>query len=134
QVLANWVVAEGMPWDERLASWLPSDTSAFVVQREVLDPAGYVELWLKDAGLHGGRDYTERYDTWLGWLEAQGIEGIGFGWINVRRGGEAREFVDWPYDVEQPIAPAVEEWEATHDALVGVDDLAAERLVVRPDV
>lgn len=134
QVLANWVVAEGTPWDERLASWLPGGTSAFVVQREVLDPAGYVELWLKDAGLHGGPDYTERYDAWLGWMEAQGIEGVGFGWINVRRGGEAREFLDWPYDVEQPIAPAIEEWETTRDALAGVDDLAAERLVVRPDV
>ncbi|MBE7325442.1 class I SAM-dependent methyltransferase [Nocardioides sp. Y6] len=134
QVLANWAVAEGTPWDERLAAWLPDGTSAFVVQREVLDPAAYVELWLKDAGLHGGPDYTERYDTWLGWMEAQGIEGIGFGWINVRRGGEARELLDWPYDVEQPIAPAIEEWEASHDALAGVDDLSAERLVVRSDV
>lgn len=134
QVLANWVVAEGTPWDERLASWLPDGTSAFVVQREVLDPAGYVELWLKDAGLHGGPDYTERYDAWLGWMEAQGIEGVGFGWINVRNGGDDRELVDWPYDVEQPIAPAIEEWEATHDALSGVEDLAAERLVVRADV
>ncbi|QCX28770.1 DUF7059 domain-containing protein [Nocardioides jishulii] len=134
QVLANWVVAEGTDWDDRLASWLPEETSAFVVQREVLDPAAYVELWLKDAGLHGGPDYLARYDAWLGWMEAQGIAGVGFGWINVRRGGTARELVEWPYDVEQPIAPAIEEWEATHDALAGVHDLAEERLVLRRDV
>lgn len=137
QVLANWVVAEGRSWDERLASWLPEQTSAFVVQREVLEPGSYVELWLKDAGLHGGPDYPERYDTWLGWMEAQGIEGVGFGWINVRKGGDARELVEWPYEVEQPIAPAIEEWESAHDALAGVatlDDLAAERLVLRTDV
>ncbi|GGD13397.1 DUF7059 domain-containing protein [Nocardioides daphniae] len=134
QVLANWVVAEGTEWDERLASWLPVDTSAFVVQREVLDPAGYVELWLKDAGLHGGPDYLQRYDAWLSWMEEQGIAGVGFGWINVRRGGTARELVEWPYDVEQPIAPAIEEWETTHDALAGLVDLAEERLVLRNDV
>lgn len=141
QVLANWVIAEGQPWDERLASWLPEGTSAFVVQREVLDPPSYVELWLKDAGLHGGEDYLERYDTWVAWMEAQGIEGVGFGWINVRKDAPGttpvRELVEWPYDVEQPIAPAIEQWEASQDALAGVaslDDLAAERLVLRSDV
>ncbi len=141
QVLANWVIAEGQPWDERLASWLPEDTSAFVVQREVLDPPSYVELWPKDAGLHGGPDYLERYETWVSWMEGQGIEGVGFGWINVRRDAPGttavREFVEWPYDVEQPIAPAIEQWEASQDALAGVvslEELARERLVLRNDV
>ena len=84
-----------------------------MVQREVIDPAAYVELWLKDAGLHGSADYLVRYDTWLSWFEDQGIEAIGFGWINLRRSGvadPAREFLEWPYDVEQPIAPAIRDW------------------------
>lgn len=143
QILANWVIAEGQPWDERLAAMLPEGTSAFVVQREILDPAAYVELWLKDAGQHGGPDYVERYDTWVAWMEAQGIEGVGFGWINVRKDAPGtgaqgvREFVEWPYDVEQPIAPAFEQWEAAQDALAGVGSLEAladELLVVRNDV
>ncbi|CAB4688239.1 MAG: methyltransferase [Actinobacteria bacterium] len=135
QILANWVIARDTPWDERLASWIAPDCDALVVQREVIDPAAYVELWLKDAGQHpttGGqtRDYAYRYDTWLSWFEEQGIEAIGFGWINLRRGGSARELLAWPYDVEQPIAPALGEWSEAVRVPVGPES----RLVLRSDV
>ena len=131
QVLANWVIERGTPWDERLAGWLRSGDDVLVVQREVVDPASYVELWLRDAGLQSRADYTRRYDTWLGWFEEQGIEGVGFGWVNVRAGGSGRhELLDWPYEVEQPIGPAVAEWGGA--ANVVVDETS--HLVVRPDV
>jgi len=133
QVLANWVIARDRPWDERLGEWLAGDCDALVVQREVVDPAVYVELWLKDAGLHGSADYPQRYDTWLSWFEEQGIEGIGFGWVNLRASGSgnvATDFLDWPYDVEQPIAPAIHEWGEAARAYV---DLGT-RLVARTDV
>ncbi|MEQ6903562.1 class I SAM-dependent methyltransferase [Nocardioides sp. YIM 152588] len=119
QVLANWVISEDQPWDERLAGWLPEDCDAFVVQREILDPASYVELWLKDSGHHpatgGGSaaEYLRRYDTWLSWLEDQGVGGIGFGWINLHRSGRSDrtvELLEWPYEVEQPIASAISGW------------------------
>ncbi|WP_017933260.1 DUF7059 domain-containing protein [Nocardioides sp. Iso805N] len=141
QILANWVINDGTPWDERLAGWLAGNTpeeevDAFVVQREVLDPAAYVELWLKDAGHHpstGGAhidDYRHRYDTWLNWFEEQGIESVGFGWINLHRSGQAprHEFLEWPYDVEQPIGPAIAAWGEAAHAEVGLDDR-----LVRPD-
>ncbi|WP_395656594.1 methyltransferase [Nocardioides sp.] len=131
QVLANWVVARDVAWGERIAGWVPEGTDAFVVQRELVDPATYVELWLKDAGLHGAGDYLVRYDTWLSWFEDQGVEAIGFGWINLRRsGGSRRELLEWPYDVEQPIAPAIRDWAGAADARV---DLGS-RLVARADV
>ena len=131
QVLANWVIQRGTPWEERLSGWLRPGDDALVVQREVLDPAAYVELWLKDAGLHGGGDYSRRYDTWLSWFEEQGVEGIGFGWINVRTAGTGRrELLDWPYEVEQPIAGAVAEWGEAAGA--AVDE--ASRLITRADV
>lgn len=116
QVLANWVIDRGTPWDERLATWLDGRCDALVVQREVVDPATYVELWLKDAGIQAHGDYVRRYDTWLGWFDEQGIEAVGFGWINLRRVSTSSttaarsEFLDWPYDVEQPIAPALRGW------------------------
>ena len=113
QILANWVISADRPWDERLAGWLGEETDSLIVQREILDPAAYVELWLKDSGHWGGSDYLFRYDTWLTWMENQGIEGIGFGWINLHKTGAAdprRELVEWPYDVEQPIAPALAAW------------------------
>jgi hypothetical protein len=132
QVLANWVIAAGRPWDERLADWLADDCDALVVQREVVDPSAYVELWLKDAGLHGAPDYLRRYDTWLSWFEDQGIEAVGFGWINLRRGGSARSLLDWPYDVEQPIADAIRDWGAAVHAEVGLGSrLAARRDLVQ---
>ena len=121
QVLANWAIESGRPWDERLAGWLDTDCDALVVQREVVDPAAYVELWLKDSGHHGGDDYWERYDTWLAWFEEQGIEGIGFGWVNLRLGGSTHRLLDWPYGVEQPIAPAIAEWGAAIGVEVGFD-------------
>lgn len=140
QVLANWVIDQDTPWDERLAGWLPEECDAFVVQREVLDPASYVELWLKDSGHHpstGGdpRAYADRYDTWLSWLEQQGVGGVGFGWINLQRtdtAAPARELLEWPYDVEQPIAPAIGEWAEGVAASRTVD--ADSHLVLRGDV
>ena len=137
QVLANWSILEGQPWDERLGSWLRPDCDALVVQRETLDPASYVELWLKDSGHHGGPDYAERYDTWLSWLEQTGVEGIGFGWINVRLGGSGtQELLEWPYDVEQPIGPAIHAWGGAVAALADLTDdaLLSTRLTVRSDV
>lgn len=131
QVLANWVIERDRPWDERLATWLPSDCDALVVQREVLDPPAYVEMWLRDEGLNGGADYLRRYDAWLGWMEDQGIEGVGFGWINLHRTGSAhQELIEWPHPVEQPVAPAIAAWGRVAGRQVGPD----ERLVVRPDV
>lgn len=138
QVLANWAILCDQPWDERLGGWLRDDCDALVVQREVLDPPSYVELWLKDAGVHGGPDYVARYDAWLAWFDEQRIEGVGFGWLNARRrahGGSAtHRFLDWPHAVEQPVAPAIGAWgEFVASATGGAVD-PDERLVRRPDV
>ena len=133
QVLANWVIPVGASWEDRLAGWADPECDLYVVQREVVDPASYVELWLKDAGRHGGPDYATRYDTWLSWFEEQGIGAVGFGWINLRRSGAERPMrglLERTYDVEQPIAPALHDWAAAGDREVGL----GSRLVLRPDV
>jgi hypothetical protein len=152
QVLANWMVVRGQSWEERLAGWLPSVGSeptpcdAWVVQRETVDLPTYVELWLKDAGLHPSTglttaaEYHERYDTWLSWFDEQGAEAVGFGWINLRRVPGATSGVvrleDWPYDVEQPIGPEVQaRFERTALLRDLTDsDLEAARLVARSDL
>ncbi|MFZ2014734.1 MAG: methyltransferase [Nocardioides sp.] len=130
QVVANWAIVRDRPWQERLEEWLADDCDALVVQRDVLDPAAYVELWLKDAGRHGGIGYLRAYDGWLGWFEEQGIEGVGFGWVNLRRGGSAHELLDHPYAVEQPVASAVEAWARARATEVG----RSARLRTRVDV
>lgn len=113
QVLANWLILRDQPWEERLASWAPN-ADLWVVQREIVDLPTYVEMWLKDAGQHpatGGRlgDYRRRYDTWLSWLEQQGAEGVGFGWINLRPTDliPIQRAEHWPYEVAQPIGDEI---------------------------
>jgi hypothetical protein len=138
-VVANWAIGAGRSWEERVSEWLTDDCDALVVQREVLDPPAYVELWLKDAGRHGGAGYLQAYDEWLGWFADQRIDGVGFGWVNLHRrgsgagsgsGGAVHELLEHPYAVEQPVAPAVEEWAAAlaHE----VDE--ASTLALRVDV
>lgn len=144
QVLANWVVEAGRPWAARVGGWLEGSAGrggcdAWVVQREVADPAAYVELWLKDAGLHGTAEYTRRYDAWLAWFEEQGVEGVGFGWLNLRRTDRDEPVLrleEWPYEVEQPLGPEVADWAARTDLERALDDetLLAAHLVTRPDV
>ncbi len=149
QVLANWMVRHDQPWQERLSAWI-EDCDAWVVQREVVDLPTYVELWLKDAGVHPATgpgagpgqtaEYHSRYDTWLAWFEEQGAEAVGFGWINLRkRAGGAAPVVrleEWPYDVEQPIGPEVDGFFGRAAALRDLTDdgLAAARPVAREDL
>lgn len=145
QVLANWVHERGRPWQERIGGWLTgTGYDAWVVQREVVDPAQYVELWLADAGLQDAPDYVQRYDAWLAWFGEQRIDAVGFGWINLRFnphsgrvGGEAVvRMEEWPYEVEQPLGPEVLDRATRTDLLATLDDdaLLARRLVARSDV
>ena len=143
QLLANWVHLSAQPWQDRVTGWLVgSGCDAWVVQREVLDPAEYVELWLRDAGLHGSPRYADRYHTWLSWFEEQQVSGVGFGWVSLRRhqdGGHRDPVVrveDWPYEIEQPLWAEVAGWSrrVDFDSSVGNTELLASRLVVRSDV
>ncbi|TDD17396.1 DUF7059 domain-containing protein [Nonomuraea diastatica] len=86
--LANWLHVEGEDWHDRVGGWLrETGCDAWVAQRDVQDPAEYVELWLRDAAEQGTRSYTEHYDRWLSWFEERKVEAIGFGWITMRNSG-----------------------------------------------
>ena len=111
QMLANWLLIEGEPWQERLAGWVPAGCDAWIVQRDVQDPAEYVELWLRDSCEAGTAEYTTRYDAWLDCLERWGATGIGFGWITLRNSGAADPVVrveEIRHPVEQPVGAYVE--------------------------
>ncbi|GAA3670142.1 class I SAM-dependent methyltransferase [Nonomuraea antimicrobica] len=86
--LANWLQVEGEDWRDRVGGWLrETGCDAWVVRRDVQDPAEYVELWLKDAAEQGTPAYAEHYDRWLAWFEERRVEGVGFGWITMRNSG-----------------------------------------------
>ncbi len=91
QMLANWEIAGDGAWEARVremlaASAVPLD--AWVIQRDLLDPAHYAETWLRDAGLTRDRDadaFEDAYRAYLADFEARGVNGIGFGLVLVRR-------------------------------------------------
>ncbi|GAA2821020.1 DUF7059 domain-containing protein [Kribbella solani] len=106
QLLANWTCVRGAAWQDRIATWT-GDRSAWAVQREQLDPSEYVELWLRDAGLHGSPAYPARYDEWMRYLEQHDVEAIGMGWISLHNVEGTLYAESWPYEIERPIGPHV---------------------------
>ncbi len=89
QLLANWLVREGADWRDRVGEWVAaSRCDAWVVQRELADPAEYVALWLRDAG-ETGPAADALAERWLDYLAAERVTGLGMGLITLRRNGSA---------------------------------------------
>jgi methylase of polypeptide subunit release factors len=129
QLLANWQHVDGEDWRERVSSWVPRGCDAWIVQREVQDPAQYAELWLRDAGDHRGDPvaYAARYEAWLEELERLKVKGICFGWITLRASGSDRPVItaeEWPHPVEQPLGPEIRRWFECQEFLRRHDDAA----------
>jgi hypothetical protein len=108
---------------------VPPGCDAWIVQREVQDPAAYAELWLRDGGDHrtDPAGYTARYDAWLEEFERRKVTGVGFGWITVRHTGADTPSItaeEWPHPVEQPLGPEIEAWFGRQDFLRRHDDAA----------
>ena len=85
-LLASWVHRDGESWQGRVASWLPSEgVAAWVLQRDVADPALYVGTWLRDEGLDPRvGEGRAKSDRWLAHLADAGVTGIGFGFVFLR--------------------------------------------------
>jgi methylase of polypeptide subunit release factors len=108
QLLGNWLHVEGEPWEERLAGWVSDlGCDAWIVQRDVQDPAEYAELWLRDSVETGTPAYRARYETWLDHFAAHKVTGIGFGWISLRKGGSAVRVEEIAHPVEEPVGAYV---------------------------
>lgn len=106
QYLANWVHLAGEDWGERVAGWFAgTGLDAWVIQREVADPAAYVDLWLADASEAAD---PRRVTAWLDWFDAQKVEAIGFGVVNLRRGGHDDPVIRVE-DLRQPVQPPMGE-------------------------
>ncbi len=89
-ILASWVHVEGQDWRARVASWLPAHgVDAWIVQRDVADPALYIGTWLRD-GDADQRDpaVAVRAEKWFDHFELNGVEGVGFGFVYLRRTDE----------------------------------------------
>ncbi len=85
-MLAAWVHVEGEDWRGRVSSWLPDHgIDAWIVQRDIADPALYVGTWLRDAGLDPRDPESQRRaEQWLDALAAADVDAIGFGFVYLR--------------------------------------------------
>ncbi|XNL74293.1 class I SAM-dependent methyltransferase [Actinomadura madurae] len=109
QLLANWLHLDGVPWEERVGAWVDG-CDAWIVQRDVQDPAEYAELWLRDSCEAGTPEYRARYEAWLDHFDRQGVTGIGFGWITLRRSDRpAVRIEELRHAVEEPVGAYVSE-------------------------
>ena len=138
-VVGNWAITPGEPWPERLASWIaPTGCDAIVCCRETLDVYEYIEIWLADAGLTGQPEYSAAYRRWLDYFAAQGIVGVGMGWLSLRRADRLEPEIrieDWPHGVVQPVGAAFGAFfDAVDTARADDSSLLASRLVVADDV
>jgi hypothetical protein len=113
QLLGSWLHVRGQDWPDRVRSWLPDGVDAWIVQREVTDPALHVGTWQRDAGLDlSSPAVRARAGEWLDWLAAQKVEGVGFGFLTLRRtDGEPTVVVeDLVGDLDDPLGPEVAGW------------------------
>jgi methylase of polypeptide subunit release factors len=142
QYLANWVHVAGEDWGDRVAGWFAgTGLDAWVIQREVADPMAYVDLWLADASEAAD---PQRVVSWLDWFDTNKVEAVGFGVINLRRGGHHDPAVRVE-DLRQPVQPPMgdqvaawfdrQDWLRVRDtdALLATRYQAAEGLQLRQE-
>ena len=140
QLLGSWLHVRGQDWPDRVRSWLPPGVDAWVVQREVSDPALHVGTWQRDAGLDvASPEARAQAGAWLDWMERERVEAVGFGYLTVRRtdGEPAVVFEDLLGDVPDPLGPETEGWLDRVDWLrahASDEALLAAPLAVAPSV
>lgn len=139
QLLGNWELHDGESWSQRVEGWLEgTGLDAWVVQREVADPALYAETWIRDGGQKAGPRFDELYGAWLDDFAARGVTGVGFGVVTVRRpareGAPLRRFEENLAALSDPLGEIFATGLAVHDALAGLHDLGDLTLTVAGDV
>lgn len=143
--LGNWEIPVGATWRDRWGGWLDgTGLDAWVVQREVQDPAEYAELWVRDGGTSGGPEFERLYAAWLDDFASRDVGQIGFGVVVLQRPVSDRpafrDLVEVPGPVSSPMGPVIDAgmaartWLAEHDdaAVLGTawrlaDDVTEER-------
>ena len=139
QLLASWLHVRGEDWPDRVRSWLPAGCDAWVVQREVADPALHVGTWQRDGGLDPASPAGPGAGAGLAGLD--GPRGGGGGRVRPAHAAAHRRAArPWfsrtsaePFD--DPLGPEVEGWLDRVDWLrAHADDAAllSARLTLAP--
>ncbi|GAA3662555.1 DUF7059 domain-containing protein [Microbacterium marinilacus] len=145
QLLGNWETRDGVAGLDRVRSWVqasPVPLDAWIVERELLDPIQYAEMWIRDGGTAPGSErHDALLDAWLDDFAVRGVTAVGFGYVLVRRATGAPtlaryERVPQPIASEGGLGAHLALALAAHDRLSGMDDaaLAAATLKTAADV
>jgi len=146
QFLGNWEYRERADGLQRVAGWVADSAvgiDAWVIEREVQDPAEYAETWIRDGGTRQGTPEFERLaGAWLDDFEDRSVTGVGFGYVLVRRTDSEtpmRRFERLHGQAgsnSSGLGAHLAVCLATHDWQVALDDDAVlrERLVLAGDV
>lgn len=123
-LLANWEIPRvpgwqpqgpgqhsGQDWTDRVASWIPENLDAWVIQRETETPEGYAETWLRDASEHLDRgSYEASYLAYLEDFASREVGAIGFGYVRLEAPTGPREhrrrYEHLSHPLQQPISHA----------------------------
>ncbi len=138
-LLAAWVHTADQSWQARVASWLPDrGVAAWIIERDVADPALYVGTWLRDESLDPrGREAAERTQAWLGHFARAGVTGIGFGFVAIQEIGDQPSDIlaeELPQAFTDPLGVEVEEYFARVSWLRrrSTDEIADATFLTRP--
>jgi methylase of polypeptide subunit release factors len=114
QLLASWLHIDNENWADRVTSWLPAETDAWFVQRDIADPGLYVGTWLRDAGIDPrSPEGRAKSACWLDWFTANKVDGIGFGFVTLRRAGGRTPTVlceDLQQAYDDPLGAEAADW------------------------
>ena len=87
QMLGNWEYHATSDAFSRVAGWLDrAGLDAWIVEREVQDPALYAETWIRDGGTRPATaEFDALYEAWLDDFAERGVTSVGFGYLTLRR-------------------------------------------------
>lgn len=104
QFLGNWLYRHDTDQPTARVVAAAGDNDCLVVERAIVEPARYVELWADPA--------DPAYSRWVGALTAAGAVAIGTGIVTVfRSGGPARHGAARLLDADdEALGPAIAEW------------------------
>lgn len=86
QLLGNWEYRVGQDAFRRAGGWVDgTGLDAWIIERDVQDPAEYAETWIRDGGTRSGSPEFDRlYTAWLDDFAARRVTSVGFGYITLR--------------------------------------------------
>ena len=142
QFLGNWEVVGDADGRDRVRGWVEgTGLDAWIVQRDVQDPAEYAETWARDGGHHSATvEFATMYAAWLDDFASRDVTEVGFGVVTLQRpAGDRAPFVHLDEvggPVASPMGPHVlagiraRTWLAEHSE----DELLAVAWTVAQDV